>query len=161
VIYREEIIGDCRLILGDCREILPALGKVDAVVTDLALGVAGEHLVCADLLLKGYNAFLTDQNCPYDVAVEVNGSLIRVQVKTTRTVRPIPQRKAHTPAYLFHIRRCGKGGRRSYDESDLDVMALVALDVREIAYLKLSEAKQTVHLNREKFSALSDIRRVL
>lgn len=31
---REEIIGDCRLILGDCREILPTLGKVDAVVTD-------------------------------------------------------------------------------------------------------------------------------
>ena len=31
---REEIIGDCTLYLGDCREILPTLGKVDAVVTD-------------------------------------------------------------------------------------------------------------------------------
>ena len=31
---REEVIGDCRLILGDCLEILPTLGKVDAVVTD-------------------------------------------------------------------------------------------------------------------------------
>jgi DNA modification methylase len=31
---REEQIGDCRLILGDCREILPTLGRVDAVVTD-------------------------------------------------------------------------------------------------------------------------------
>jgi site-specific DNA-methyltransferase (adenine-specific) len=31
---REEIIGDCRLLLGDCREILPLLPKVDAVVTD-------------------------------------------------------------------------------------------------------------------------------
>lgn len=31
---REEIIGNCRLILGDCRAILPTLGKVDAVVTD-------------------------------------------------------------------------------------------------------------------------------
>ena len=30
---REEQIGDARLILGDCREILPTLGKVDAVVT--------------------------------------------------------------------------------------------------------------------------------
>jgi DNA modification methylase len=27
-------IGDCTLYLGDCREILPTLGKVDAVVTD-------------------------------------------------------------------------------------------------------------------------------
>ena len=37
--YREEIIGDCRLILGDCRDVLPTLGKVDAVVTDPPYGV--------------------------------------------------------------------------------------------------------------------------
>jgi len=30
---REEIIGDCRLILADCMDVLPTLGKVDAVVT--------------------------------------------------------------------------------------------------------------------------------
>ena len=34
--WREEILGDgqVRLILGDCREVIPTLGKVDAVVTD-------------------------------------------------------------------------------------------------------------------------------
>jgi DNA modification methylase len=37
---REEIIGDCRLILGDCRDILPTLGKLDAVVTDPPYGIA-------------------------------------------------------------------------------------------------------------------------
>jgi site-specific DNA-methyltransferase (adenine-specific) len=31
---RVEQIGNCTLYLGDCLEILPALGKVDAVVTD-------------------------------------------------------------------------------------------------------------------------------
>lgn len=36
---REEIIGDCRLILGDCLAVLPTLGKVDAVVTDPPYGV--------------------------------------------------------------------------------------------------------------------------
>jgi site-specific DNA-methyltransferase (adenine-specific)/modification methylase len=36
---REEIIGNARLILGDCREILPTLGKVDAVVTDPPYGI--------------------------------------------------------------------------------------------------------------------------
>ena len=158
---REEIIGDCRLILADCMDVLPTLGKVDAVVTDLALGVAGEHFFCADLLLQGYNAFLTDQNCPYDVALEIGGRLIRVQVKTTRKERHIPQRAVRTPAYLFHVRRCGKGGRRSYNETDFDVMALVALDIRKIAYIKLSEAKQTIHLNREKFLSFSDVKRAL
>jgi site-specific DNA-methyltransferase (adenine-specific)/modification methylase len=37
--FREEIIGDCRLILGDCREVLPTLDKVDAVVTDPPYGL--------------------------------------------------------------------------------------------------------------------------
>lgn len=43
VTWREEIIGDARLILGDCREVLPTLGKVDAVVTDPPYGL-GDRL---------------------------------------------------------------------------------------------------------------------
>lgn len=31
---REEIIGECRLILGDCRDVLPRLGPVDHVFSD-------------------------------------------------------------------------------------------------------------------------------
>jgi site-specific DNA-methyltransferase (adenine-specific) len=37
---RVETIGDATLYLGDCREILPTLGKVDAVVTDPPYGIA-------------------------------------------------------------------------------------------------------------------------
>jgi DNA modification methylase len=41
--FREEILADgVRLILGDCREVLPTLGKVDAVVTDPPYGI-GEN----------------------------------------------------------------------------------------------------------------------
>ena len=36
---RIETIGDCTLYLGDCREILPTLGRVDAVVTDPPYGI--------------------------------------------------------------------------------------------------------------------------
>jgi DNA modification methylase len=31
---RKEVIGDCTLYLGDCLEVMPALGKVDACLTD-------------------------------------------------------------------------------------------------------------------------------
>jgi site-specific DNA-methyltransferase (adenine-specific) len=31
---RKEVIGDCTLYLGDCMDIMPTLGKVDAVITD-------------------------------------------------------------------------------------------------------------------------------
>ncbi len=40
--FRCEKIGNATLYLGDCREVLPTLGKVDAVVTDPPYGI-GEH----------------------------------------------------------------------------------------------------------------------
>lgn len=42
VTRRVEQIGDCTLYLGDCRDILPTLGRVDAVVTDPPYGVGLE-----------------------------------------------------------------------------------------------------------------------
>ena len=39
-IIKEERIGDCRLILGDCVSVMPALGRVDAVVTDPPYGIS-------------------------------------------------------------------------------------------------------------------------
>lgn len=36
---RVETIGECTLYLGDCRDILPTIGKVDAVVTDPPYGI--------------------------------------------------------------------------------------------------------------------------
>jgi site-specific DNA-methyltransferase (adenine-specific) len=36
---RKEVIGDCELYLGDCRDVLPTLGRVDAVVTDPPYGI--------------------------------------------------------------------------------------------------------------------------
>jgi DNA modification methylase len=36
---RVEVIGNATLHLGDCRDILPTLGKVDAVVTDPPYGI--------------------------------------------------------------------------------------------------------------------------
>ena len=43
---KEERIGPHRLILGDCLEVMPTLGKVDAVVTDPPYGIG-------DALVKG------------------------------------------------------------------------------------------------------------
>ena len=37
------IIGDCTLYQGDCLEIMPTLGKVDAVVTDPPYGIGENH----------------------------------------------------------------------------------------------------------------------
>ena len=39
---RKEIIGNATLYLGDCLEILPELGVVDAVITDVPYGLSQE-----------------------------------------------------------------------------------------------------------------------
>jgi hypothetical protein len=133
---------------GDCLDRLRELpdNSVDSVVTDLAAGLAAEHLVCADLLMMGYRAFMSDQVCPYDVAVDVGGRLIRVQVKATRAPRAIPQRVGHFPAYMWHVRRAGKAGARNYEVGEFDLLALVALDARQIAYMPPSQHRKTVHI---------------
>ena len=40
---REERIGNQRLILGDCLEVMPTLGRVDAVVTDPPYGIGADE----------------------------------------------------------------------------------------------------------------------
>lgn len=111
---------------------------------DLAAGIAGEHLVCADLLLSGYSAFRTEQVCPYDIAAEIEGRLVRFQVKATRMARPFLQRgQEHIVGYSFNVRH-GKGSNRGYATTAFDVLALVALDSRSIAYLPNTAVRQTM-----------------
>lgn len=114
------------------------------VISDLACGKAGEYLVCADLILAGYVAFPSEQGLSFDIVVEVGGRLAKVQVKTTRTTRAIPQRAVHRPGYLFHVKRMGKGGSKTYDSLAVDIFALVALDSREVGYLAARDVKQTM-----------------
>jgi site-specific DNA-methyltransferase (adenine-specific) len=83
---REEILAEgVRLILGDCREILPTLGKVDAVVTDPPYGIAaGEsgHMHGGTASPKWRGATRIDygeqdwdrQTCPEGVALAIKNT---------------------------------------------------------------------------------------
>ncbi len=116
-------------------------------IPDLELGKAAEHLVVADLILSGYRAYLTEQGLPYDVVIDHAGNLYRVQVKASRCAKRMPQRAMVTPGYLYHVRRAGKGGRRQYADDEFDLVALVAMDVRIVAYLPFKgRILQTIYL---------------
>jgi len=123
-------------------------------INDLQIGIAGEYLVCADLILKGYTAYPSGQGLHYDIVLDNGKELLKIQVKTTRKPVPVPQRVKRTDKYCFNIRRCGRGGRHSYKDGDVDIFALVALDSRTIAYLKNEEAKQTMFFIPENKEAL-------
>jgi site-specific DNA-methyltransferase (adenine-specific) len=71
-----------------------------------------------------------------------------VQVKSTRAPKAVPQRTDYVPAYQFAVRRSGKGGQRRYTDDAFDLLALVALDVRRIAYMPLSLQRQMGPLAR-------------
>lgn len=104
-------------------------------VNDMQCGKAGEYLVCADLILKGFVAYPSEQGLPYDVVIDDGGRLFKIQVKTSRKPLTVPQRTNKTEAYLFHVMRSGKGGKEKYTDKQVDLFALVALDVRRIAYI--------------------------
>jgi len=115
-------------------------------LSELEIGRAAELLVCADLTLQGYPAFIAGAQLPYDVVVEAEGRMLRVQVKASRGLQNIAQRATHTPRYQFWVKRCGKGGARNYLPTDFDLIALVALDIRVVAYMPNAMARQTMHL---------------
>ena len=118
---------------------------------DLLIGIAGEHLACFDLISKGYTTFMTDQGMPYDLIIEVDGRLLKVQVKTTRTHKAIPQRKNHHPAYMYHVRRCGKGGRGKYSAKDVDLFALVCVETKQVGYIKHCKMPMTMSVRVDSF----------
>ena len=113
---------------------------------ELQIGKAGEYLVCADLILKGFVAFPSEQGLPYDVLLDTGKRLLKVQVKTTHGARKIPQRSKETQAYIFNIKRNGKNNKRRYQNDEIDLFALVCLDVMKVGYLVANDMPDTLNI---------------
>lgn len=110
-----------------------------------SIGAAAAHLVCADLLLSGHRAFLAPEGHHYDVLVDI-GNILKIQVKGTRRACPRPSRRQSPAIYNFHTDRNhrpakigGKSALRNYDNSHVDLIACVALDIRVVAYFPVKE----------------------
>ena len=126
------LLGDFYLIMIDSKE--------------MQIGKAGEYLVCADLILKGFVAYPSEQGLPYDVVLDIDGKLYKVQVKTTTTYRTIPQRKDDMKSYIFSIKRKGKYGKKRYGKDEIDIFALVCLDTKQVGYLRNGDMPYTLNL---------------
>lgn len=110
----------------------------ESAFTKVRVGKAAEHRVCADLLLKGFNAFVTDAGLPYDVVVEVGNKLWRIQVKATLKPRSRHARGGEL-RYVFLLGPKGARHTRPLDITDCDLIALVALDINTTAYLAVGD----------------------
>ena len=112
---------------------------------ELQIGKAGEYLVCADLIMKGFVAFPSEQGLPYDVLLDNGKKLIRVQVKTCEKPRVVPQRNKKSFAYQYNIKRHGKNNSVIYGDDEVDLFALVALDIRNVGYVNGKDMKTTLN----------------
>lgn len=118
---------------------------------ELQIGKAGEYLVCADLIIKGFVAFPSEQGLPYDVILDTGKKILKVQVKTTEKARIIPQRIKPIPSYIFSIKRAGVNGKTRYSENEIDLFALVCLDTMKIGYLTNKEMPTTINIRVDSF----------
>ena len=71
-------IGDAKLALGDCREILPTLGKVDAVVTDPPYGIGFAAQPTRSQRANGMKAQSWDDERPQDLVDQLRALCARV-----------------------------------------------------------------------------------
>lgn len=111
-------------------------------------GSAAEHLVCADLLLRGYSASIAAHGMPYDVLVEVDGLVLRVEVKSSQFVKTVTRKhRSDVRVYEFSFgKSANERGYRRHAPGQFDLAAIVATDLRVIGYLPASLAKTSVHV---------------
>jgi len=117
---------------------------------EMQIGKAGEYLVCVDLIVKGFISFPSEQGLPYDVLLDNGDKLLKIQVKTTLHPREIPQRNKKSVAYIYNVKRKGKGGRAVYHENEVDIFALVALDSRKVGYVFAKDLPTTLILRDDR-----------
>jgi len=116
---------------------------------ELQIGKAGEYLVCADLIIKGFVAFISEQGLPYDVLLDTGEKIYKVQVKTTSDVRIVPQRKMESKMYIFNIGKHGKNNLKRYTSSEVDLYALVCLKTRQVGYLLPKDMPETINIRAD------------
>ncbi len=108
--------------------------------SSLQVGKAAEHLACASLLLQGFNAFLSEAGLPYDILVDYKGKFYKIQVKSTcKMIKSRPKKNGTTYAstYRFAVRK-GRVMQRKIKLDTCDFLALVALDIKAVAFVPVS-----------------------
>lgn len=114
--------------------------------TAAKFGKAGEHIVCSDLLLGGYDAFMvSDPGAPFDILINFNDELYKVQVKTC--IAPTHHyggykdgigNKNKIKTYTFAVSARGYRNTKKYKSGQVDIFALVALDTKIVTYIPYS-----------------------
>jgi hypothetical protein len=105
----------------------------------LQIGRIGEFIAAAAVEQLGMDAILVSGK-KYDLLVTKEDRIYRVQVKATS--RPnVSNRQTSKPLYEFRT-AYGRLGKQTYSKGQVDIFALVALDIRKVVFLPASDIKK-------------------
>ena len=117
------------------------------------IGAAGESLTIVDLLSQKIPSYIVAAGLKYDVVADIDGRLIRIQVKTTSK----PVTRYETPEYKYSPYSKERVLTRKEDpiENDFDIIAFVALDRRLVGYQVAKGLPVTVRHSYERLRTLT------
>lgn len=105
---------------------------------------AAEHLVCADLLRRGVDAFIVSGQRPFDIVVEAPKGLFRLQVKSCSKALPGTGKYRWGGPQFSNKKRIEHRNRGRVSQNGLlayqglvDGIAFVALDILRIRYVPI------------------------
>lgn len=118
--------------------------------TELMKGIAGEHLVCFDLMMQGYNVTMSEQGMAYDLVLDLEGLLAKVQVKSTTTWKSPVEGSGHVPSYVFCGNK-GNGAKIGYKAHEVDLFALVCLETLQVGYVSFEDMSRSYSVRVDAF----------
>ena len=104
-------------------------------------GEVGEYLTLAELNLNQILSHKVDK-APYDIIIDANNSLIKVQVKVGHLPKNWRTKKTYSDRVRFRTYK-GSGTKLRYNENEVDLFAFVDIDSNSIAWLHFNETYKT------------------
>ena len=114
------------------------------------MAAAAEHLVASDLLMLNYPVSVAGAGLPYDLIAEIEGAMVRIQVKSTAK----PRKDGKRSGYIFDGRRGYKNssrlGLKSY-KGEVELLAFVAMDIRRVIYRAPGSVSNRLTVSKKAF----------
>ena len=118
------------------------------------IGTAGEYFTMFDIVMQGYKCFKIQDNLPFDlVMLDDDNNMYRIQVKST-TQRKRNYHTKNKTSYCFAVTRQRRIMKKQldsksivehkenlYDKTDFDILALVAIKLKKVFYMKHEDLK--------------------
>lgn len=113
------------------------------------IGSIGEAVALTEFAKRGYKVSIPfSENCPYDLVVDKNGKLIKIQCKTTE----------HLKNNCMEFSICRSNGftyeKKRYDETEVDYIFVYCIENGYMGLVPINETNQsltfTIRLSKPK-----------